>query len=152
MTKRIFSFILVSILLLTPFTASAANSQSYTYTSDNEPTRVPAPYETSAVITTQLGLSEPQDMAVANDSIYVLDSGNHRILVLSASDYSLLRSITFTKDGVPYDTQELTGICVDGATLLVVDHSGEKIFRTDMFGAVLQEYTSPYDEDSEGHR
>ena len=149
MIKRIFAFVLVAALLISTLTVSAANSQSYTYSSNNEPTRVPSPYETNLVLTSELSLSEPQDMAVNGDKIYVLDSGNHRILVLSSANYNVERSITFTKDNVAYETQELTGICVDKETILVVDHSGEKIFRTDMNGVVIQEYTSPYAEGSE---
>lgn len=149
MIKRIFTFVIVATLLVSTLTVSAANSQSYTYSSKNEPTRVPSPYETNLVLTSELSLSEPQDMAVSGGKIYVLDSGNHRILVLSSENYNVERSITFTKDGAAYETQELTGLCIDKETILVVDHSGEKIFRTDMNGVVIQEYTSPYAEGSD---
>lgn len=147
MGKRIICALLVMLLLCGTVSVSAANSVSYTYTTGGENTRVPAPYETTRVIFEELGLSEPQDMAVSGNYVYVLDSGNKRVLVLSAKDYSVVRSITFKKDGAPYDVQELTGICVDGNTLLIVDHSGEKIFRTDMNGNVSMEYTNPYEDD-----
>ena len=149
MLKRIFCVLGVLLILCGTLTVSAANSASYTYTSSNEPTRVPAPYETTRVLFDELGLSEPQDMAVTKDYIYVLDSGNKRVLLLSAKDYSPVRSITFKKDGAPYDVQELTGICVDGESLLIVDNSGEKIFRTDMNGNVSMEYVNPYGEGTE---
>ena len=147
MGKRIICVLFVMLLICGTFSVSAANSVSYTYTTGGENTRVPAPYETTRVLFEELGLSEPQDMTVSGNYIYVLDSGNKRVLVLSTKDYSFVRSITFSKDGVPYDVQELTGICVDGNTLLIVDHSGEKIFRTDMNGNVSMEYKNPYEDD-----
>lgn len=149
MMKKLICFFAVLLLLAGSFNVCAANSASYTYGANNEATRVPEPYKTVKVLSHELSLSEPQDMAVNGGYIYILDSGNHVIKVLSAKDYSLTRTIKFSRDGAEYATQELTGIFVDGDTILVVDHSGEKIFRTDMNGNVIKEYTNPYEDDSE---
>lgn len=149
MKKKITAIIIVLLLFCCSLTVNASNSVSYTYTAGNEITSVPAPYTTLSVITSELDLSEPQDMAVSDEYIYILDSGNHCIKVASAKDYKLVNTIAFKKDGVTYDTQELTGICVDGQTLLVVDHSGEKVFRTDLNGNVQKEYLSPYKKTSD---
>ncbi len=147
--KKIFVCVFVMLLLCGTLNVSAANSTSYTYTSKNQITSVPAPYETVEVISHQLGLSEPQDMVAKGDYIYILDSGNHCIKILSSDTYELLKTVTFTKDNAPYSTTELTGLCIDGETMLIADHSGEKVFRTDMSGNVIMEYTNPYSEDTE---
>lgn len=148
MSKKLISMLLVLLLLtITAFGASAANSISYTYTAKGDTARVPAPYETTQVLAHELGLSEPRDMEVSGEFLYVLDSGNSRIVVLKKTDYSFVREITFTQNGNEYATIELSGLCVDGDTLLVVDHGGEKIFRTDMNGKVFKEYTNPYPDD-----
>lgn len=150
MNKRLICFLVVLLALFScAFPVSAANSVSYTYNSKKEATRVPEPYETINVIAYDLGLSEPQDMAVSGKNIYILDSGNHRIVVLDSKTYGYVREIKFTNNGATYETIELTGLCIDGETILVVDHSNEKIFRITMNGEVLQEYVSPYDSDSE---
>ena len=100
MSKKLISMLLVLLLLtVTAFGASAANSISYTYTAQNKTARVPAPYEAVQVLAHELGLSEPRDMDVSGEFLYVLDSGNSRVVVLNKTDYSFVREITFTQDG-----------------------------------------------------
>lgn len=150
MSKKLVCLLTALLILASGlFTVSASSSQSYTYTSELEVSRVPDPYEAVGMYGPEWGLSEPKDMAVGGGYVYVLDSGNNRISVLSASDYRFIRYITFQQGGQPYDTFELTGLCLDGNTLLVVDHGSEKIFRINTNGEVLKEYVSPYEEGSE---
>lgn len=150
MSKKLISVLLVLLLLtLSAFGAGAANSISYTYTAKGETARVPAPYETTQVLAHELGLSEPQDMAVSGEYLYILDSGNYRVVVLSTADYSFVREIKIDQSGFSTEAAPaLTGLCIDGDTMLVVDNGSEKIYRTDMNGKLLQEYVSPYDKDS----
>ena len=90
----------------------------YTYDEWNEPIPSKTGYLPDDVVygdrdhTVQL--NAPEDMCVAEDStLYVLDSGNNRVVVLSPA-FALIRVIeTFTlPDGGSYTLQNPTGIAV----------------------------------------
>lgn len=148
MKRILIGIIAVMLLFSGVLTVSADSAKSYIYNKNNEPNRVLDPYTASRVYGTELKLQEPQDMVVNNDEIYILDSGNSEIKVISAKSYEFLRTIEFKKNNEPYSTFNLTGFCVDGDTILVVDYDNKTIFRTDMSGNVLQEYTDPIEGNS----
>ncbi|MDR1892440.1 MAG: YIP1 family protein [Oscillospiraceae bacterium] len=140
--KKILCFTaLFFVILMMPATAGS-NGKSYTYNAAKEAVSVPNPYNVREVLGAGLSLSEPSDIQADGEHIYVLDSGNARVVVLNKA-YAYEREIVFSKDGNSYKTNELTGLWVDGQTLLVVDHGAECIFRADMRGQVTQIYTAP---------
>lgn len=135
------------MLLLTLFLCTtgvaAATGESYTYNVRNEVQRVPDPYQAVQTVGADLLMNAPQDMVVNNEWIYILDSGNHRIVVLDRQ-YAFKREIRFQKDGKEYPTDDLSGIWVDNdQTILVVDHGSKMILRLSMQGEVLREYPRP---------
>ncbi len=147
--KRIVSTLIIILVIIScAFSASADSGKSYIYNNKNEANRILEPYSITKIIGSELNLSEPRDMVCKNNRLYILDSGNSEIKVLSAKDYTYIEKIILKKDKKPYEAGELTGICVDGDNLLVVDFEKKVILRTDMTGNIIKEYGNPLDEDS----
>lgn len=148
MKKILSTLIIVLVFISSAFSVNADSGKSYIYNNKNVVNRVLEPYTTTKIIGSELNLSEPQDMVCKNGKLYILDSGNSKIKVLSASDYSLIETIQLQKNNELYSAGELTGICVHNDNLLVVDYGNKVILRTDMSGNIIKEYGNPLDEDS----
>lgn len=140
----VITIFLLSALGLTTFSVSAFSPvKSYTYETSGDIKKTPSPYELNAVFGGgEVTLKEPEDMAVFEDKIYVLDSGNKRLAVVN-SDFTFSNFISFTKDGEEYKVEELKGIFVNKSGIYVVDRSGGCVFKTDFEGNVLKEYKKP---------
>lgn len=142
MLKKIICFIFALCMFLIPIDTLAASGNSYTYNSQNEAVPVPQPYSVNKTINLEYGLKEPMDMRINGEYIYILDSGNERVVVVDKS-YSLVKEIYIMKDGKPFKSDELTGLWVDGETILLADRRGEAIYRIDMNGELLRIYNAP---------
>ena len=147
--KRIISILIILLVLTSSaFSVKADSGISYIYNNKDEANRLLEPYSVAKVLGSGLNLSEPQDMVCKNGKLYILDSGNSEIKILSASDYSYQGKIRLKKNNQAYSAGELTGICIDGDNMLVVDYGNKIILRTDMSGNIIKEYGNPLSEDS----
>lgn len=85
------------------------------------------------------GLGEPQDLYVSDQQeVYILDSGNSRVVVLH-EDLTLARVIApTTAAGQPLTFEEAAGIfvCTDGR-ILVADKKGQTVYILDAAGRQL---------------
>lgn len=146
------------IILLTAmvFLVQAVSAESVSYVPYNSydynfyDESVPAPngYIPAAVIRgRELGcdsLSTPRDMCFFNNQLYILDSGNSRVLI---ADENLKVTQTITSlnyNGTPITFQNAEGlyVCEDG-TLLIADTEGERVIVANKDFAVTDLLTMP---------
>lgn len=116
---------------------------SYTYNCYNEPVTVSNPYYVKKSLGEELELDAPRDVKLYNGEIYILDSGNNRIVVLD-ENYGLLREfVLINSDNTPYEGRELTGIFITDDTLYTVDRLNECIVKSDLSGKISKIFYCP---------
>ncbi len=153
--KRFFAIILGVIVLigvLNPaFAEASLPDQAYTYDADN--TAVPAPnsFQVETIISeVTLGcsaFSSPQDIFVdSEDQIYLLDSGNCRVIWIN-ENYELENIIdTFDWNGEPLELAPAAqGIFYHEPTksLYITDTNNNRIVVSDRYGNVSRVYEKP---------
>lgn len=124
-------------------------SRSYTYNSRDEAVPTASPYQPAGVYYGKdMGvdaLSSPRDLYVTDaGEVYLLDSGNSRVVVLN-SDLTPLRVIQpAAEDGEPLVFGEAAGIsvCRDGR-LLIADRKGQAVYILDAEGRQLKKIEKP---------
>ena len=153
MFKRIISAVLAVICLFSVigFEASAASNVpylGYEYNSSDESVPAPVGYEPIAIYQgREMGtsaLSAPNDMCFYNNELYILDSGNSRIVVTDR-DMKFIREIgEITVDGQPLNYKDASGIyvCHDG-NILIADTLGGRIIECKNNGEGVRIFTRP---------
>lgn len=129
--------IVLMILLSMPLSVGAVNNipySTYIYNYDGEPVQSPHAYVPNRVIKgSELGISpmsSPEDLCLDSDgNIYVADTGNGRVVVISR-DLSQVRTLSsFTFEGVDYALKAPTGLFVtEDGELYVADSTGINIY------------------------
>jgi len=148
-TKIITFFVLVVSLLTISNTAGAVMYSSYYI--DYYKTAVPAPhaYVPSRIIYgADLGVGElksPQDVYTAGDAIYIVDTGNNRIIKTDLQ-FNVVQVIQqFQKDGQKDSLSSPYGVCVDKyGQLWIADKGNNRIVCLDAEGNFVKEVTSPH--------
>lgn len=147
--KRIITLICLLVWLLMPVQVSAQEPyRGYNY--DSYFSSVPAPNvygQDSCVTGVSLGIgdfSEPQDLYVEKESqtVYVLDSGNRRIVMLN-SDLEYVGQIDrFYDKGSELEVGIMTGIyVVPEAGIYLADPANARILLVDFEGNLIKAYT-----------
>lgn len=154
MKYKILSFAMAAITALSSLTSMTAMAeepyQGYTYNSYGE--RVPAPnaYLPQKVITgDDLGVGQmtrPTDIFVdENDDVYVVDSGNGRVLILDKS-FKLKKVLdTFVKNGQPSPLKDPDGIFAKPSTgkIYIADKGNSRVAICDYDGNIIEEIFKP---------
>ncbi len=151
MKQKILSFAVAAVVALSSLTAMAEEPyEGYTYNTYGE--RVPAPnaYLPQKVITgTELGigqLSKPADVFVdTNDDVYLLDSGNGRVVILD-KNFKLKKVLdNFVKDGQPSPLKDAAGIFAKPKTgkIYIADKGNSRVAVCDYDGNIIEEITKP---------
>ncbi len=156
MKKRIIClFLMVCILslgLALPASADSIPYGTYTYRLDeNDKTAVPIKdmYDFKKVIKgTDLGIGEflePSDIAIsAQGEVYVLDSGNSRIAVLSSSGEFIRQISGLTFEGKDINFKGAQGLSVDKkGEILIADGENSRVLRINPQGEVVGIITKP---------
>ena len=88
--------------------------------------------------------NKPKDFCVKDNEIYILDSGNSRIVVLN-TDYTLNRIIDSIINGEEtVDLSQASGLYSDDKGLLyIADPENQKVLIADSTGTVIKEITKP---------
>jgi hypothetical protein len=142
----------IIVAALCPKPAHASPYEGYTYSYWGEAVQSPIAYLPSRTITGQemgIGpLTTPSDMFTAPDgNVYVLDSGNGRIVVLN-SEWQAIREIKdFQHDGEQDTFNNPEGIFVTGAGhIYVADTDNRRIVELDGSGRFLRAIGAPQSE------
>lgn len=141
---------MLAISLLLPAGAWAATpGESYHYSSRRNATPAPEAYRPVAVLDgDRLGVGKfksPSDLFVAADGrVYIVDSGNNRIVVLD-SGWQLEQVIeSFTASGAVEQFNNPQGIYVTAAgQLFVADTDNRRIVELDAAGQFVRELLAP---------
>lgn len=140
--------IVVSLLLAFPVIAEGS-SFSYTYDYWNSSVPVPEPYTAdkplSGLAFGETGLNNPTDIFVGeNKSVYILDAGNNRIVVLD-ENLKFARQISLLgKDGAAIEFQEALGIFVDRNNhIYIADKTAKTVYIADETGHVEASIGTP---------
>lgn len=138
---RITSLLLALVLLVlcVPTESFALPYESYNYDYWENIVKTPAPYvPDGAISAVSLGLdkafSNPQDICVApNGDLYVADTGNNRIIVISAETEQVDRVITeFDNNGTADTFSAPAGVCVSqNNELYIADREHKRIVVLD---------------------
>ncbi len=158
MKKRFRNVLLVAILILSTFGesisafATTLPYDSYNYDYWDDIVFTPAPYTPETSYSgSYFGIgnfSSPQDVYVADDGVYIADTGNQRVVVLSLDLKEVIEVIdTFNYDGVETTFGEPYGLCVsDEGKLYVADKSQKKIWVLDADRNVVMTVEDPQSE------
>ncbi len=126
------------VLVIAP-TASAYEATNYTYTisAEGEWLRTQDAYLASGVLLKEAKLSDPRDVVVRNNKIYVADSGNSRLYVYDintgvATDWGV--DVLKTPSGV---------FVHNDGSVYVADVGAAAVFKFDANGALLTTYGRP---------
>ncbi|HKM18107.1 MAG: hypothetical protein GX228_03130 [Firmicutes bacterium] len=148
--------IILILMLLLGTTALAVESlvvpyESYTYDFWGSPVPAPHAYLPVRMMTgLDMGaeqLSNPQDITVVGNRVYILDTGKHRIIELD-ENFQFLRAITEFQNGDVVDkfsSPEGFFITPDG-TIYVADTGKERVVILGNDGNLLDIITSPHED------
>ena len=148
--KKIVSLLLVllvAVLVLGAMPVSAAEPfQTYTYSSDGFALYSPAAYSTPRTFDYRdifagytgavIDFDKPTDITTDDaGNIYLADSGNNRIVVMSGEDYKVKTIIqNFDNNGYADSFNECRGVFVDDEYVYVCDTNNERIVMFDRYG------------------
>lgn len=147
--RKIITFVMVFCMLAVAFctgSVSAAtvseNQDSYLYTYWQESVHAPAGYAFNRVISpAELGidsLNAPSDFYVDDNSnrLYILDSGNGRIVIINES-YKCEKIIdNFVFENEKLDIVGAQGLFVDGDKIIIADTEHNRVIVSDSNGEV----------------
>lgn len=134
---------------------STAIPYSYTYDPWGDPRESPNPFAPNAMITgSSMGIgnfSNPQDICVQGNLVYIADTGNNRIVVCDG-DWNLIRIIDSFASGGETDT--FRGPCgvfvTPGGDIYVADTDNQRIVHMDENLSAVKIITKPDDAMMEG--
>ncbi|MEJ6951466.1 YIP1 family protein [Natronospora cellulosivora (SeqCode)] len=156
MKNRTFTVLLIFFifLLLTSSAIAEIPYRNYTYNFWGNPTPAPQAYLPQKVINgNDLGVGSfrnPEDIFVRNNTLYILDSGNNRLIYFDR-DFKLINVIDqFKNNGEMDSLNSPRGLYVDEyETIYLADTENNRILLFDYQGELINEYGVP-DVDVEG--
>lgn len=137
--KKLLAAVLTVLMMLPCFTAGAAQSTAYTYTIsvDGNWIRTQDAYIPSRIYLKNDGLSNPQDLFISGDEMYVADAGNARVVILNRKTGDI-REFRYDEFAAP------SGIFVAAdKTLYVADPKATAVFIFAPDGTLKQKLSRP---------
>ena len=143
-------YIMTLLLLFSVCATGAAAEEAYTgYNYDAWGDSVYAPNAYSVKTTlkaTDVGIaafSSPTDMVISGEKLYILDSGNNKIVIVN-NQYQVLQSFhLMDHQGMVQDITGAQGIFVKDTQLLVADTKGARVLLTDLDGTIQKIFNAP---------
>lgn len=150
--KKIASILSVlAVFTLVANSAFAIESQTfrgYTYNTWGESVPAPSGYYASNILKGEdLGTTpfkSSQDLFVSKDTLYVLDTGNNRILAID-KDFKLIKELKEFKgsNGEILTLKNPQGMYVRDNDIYIADTENSRILKTDLDGKILKIYGKP---------
>ena len=152
MKRKTAALLLALLLSLTlSLTASAASMTpylGYEYNSADESVPAPVGYEPEAIFYgTDIGsgaLSAPADLCFLGDDLYLLDSGNSRIIVTDPDlkQKQIIGKITLNGEELDYTGAQGLYLCQNG-NILIADTDHDRVIEADPSGAGIRVFSKP---------
>ncbi|MBH1941136.1 hypothetical protein I5677_09560 [Mobilitalea sibirica] len=151
--SKVLAGLLLLITALTPVVSVSADASFYTYNYDVYDVELPSPDAYTAqdlLLGTYLGIGDfrnPKGLFVRGETIYVVDTGNNRIVVAD-KNFNLIDEIT----SVNLDGEESTFLnpqdifVAENGDLYICDTDNNRVLHTDKNKNVIKVYTKPNDE------
>ncbi|MBR7132005.1 MAG: hypothetical protein IKD04_00575 [Clostridia bacterium] len=147
--KRLIS-VLAAATVLTAFAPTASADvpyRSYNYNSYGEAVESANIYEPYLVLSGEKinagGFIAPNDVFVKGDILYILDSGNNRIVKYGLTDKAVSEYLV-SDNGNSVELNKATGIYVDdGGTVYIADSGNQCVWVCGADGAVKAQVTKP---------
>ncbi len=152
--KRIVCMLLAVLWILSAAASASQPDEAYTYNSKNEAVPAPNVYQVERILDgAAMGcsnLNTAQDIFVdGQDHIYILDSGNRRVVILD-ENYSCIRELTEFRDENGSTTlgDGAQGIFYheDTGMLYIADTSNNRVLVSDLTGKLCHVYSKPESE------
>lgn len=153
--KKAIACLLLLITVLIPCSRASANSNFYTYSYDYYGIELESPDAYTAediLIGSRLGeevgdFVSPSGLFVRDENIYIVDTGNNRIVVVDKG-FNLVRIIVSIEiDGEQSFFNQPTDVFVDEkGDLYICDKLNQRIIHTDKELNLIKLYTKPTDE------
>jgi len=131
--------LLCSFILLTPVSAAAESAATYTYTPSVDGTwvRTQDAYQVTEVILQELTLTQPQDILVKNDILYIADTGSGKVILYNLKD----------KTSAEWGAGEITSpaglFLTKENDLYVADNTAGEVVVFNEKGEITQRYGRP---------
>ena len=140
--KKIIAFFITSALLVTficriPAGAVSSTAYNYTVSVDGKWIRTQDAYLPCGVLLKEAGLSQPQDIFIKGDEIYIADSGNARVLVYNMKN----KSVRTVGDGI-FTSPSGVFVSADD-TVYVADSKAPAVFILSPSGKLLRTIGKP---------
>lgn len=129
--------VLMCALICVPTQARSSTTYNYTISVDGDWIRTQDAYVPGAIYLRDMGLSEPEDIFIKDDILYVADSGNARVIAYNMTD----NTHTVIGEGTLVSP---CGIFVtDDGTVYVADRKAPAVFIFDNSGTLIQTISTP---------
>jgi len=129
----------VCIVLLTPATAAAESAATYTYTPsiNGSWVRTQDAYQVTEVILQEITLTQPQDMLIRDNILYIADTGSGKVILYN------LETEAVTEWGVGELSSPAGLFLTDDKQLYVADNTAGAVVVFNKNGEVTQRYGRP---------
>ncbi len=141
MKKMLIFICLAAIILIVPnmnvqaVTTSSTPYKTYTIGPKNRRIETQTAYEPAGYFDTAYSLSNPEDMYIKDDYMYIADTGNHRILKVDQNNQSEI-----IVDGL----NTPTGVHVDDSgNIFVADKGDRVVYKYDALGVLIDTFGRP---------
>ena len=148
--KALTVLLIIVLVIVSAINVSAltVNTDSYVFgESENEKISIPSPYNFKQLIVKAGGsndsFSEPSDLVVKDDVMYIADKGNNRIVKMSLTGEFITEYLN--SDNGAFNGP--SGVFVDSLNhIFVADTNGGRIVHLDEEGAFIEEFVKPKSE------
>lgn len=147
--KRTFLVITLLVAMLCNIPSQAASFYSYTYNDTKAVAAPDAALPVRNVSGNDLGVGPfdvPQDLFIYNNELYIVDTGNSRIVITDLNFKNVRIISEFDNNGKKDKFKEPEGICVAKDEIYIADTKNARIVKLDMQGNLLMIIDSPKDE------
>lgn len=132
----VFSIFLILLSCTVSVSASQGTAYTYTISVDGNYIRTQEAYIPSAIYLKDAGLSQPNDIFISGNLMYLADTGNKRLVI-----YDLIKKKIDTVENDSFASP--SGIFVSDSNIYVADKDAEAVFIMDLHGKLLKTIKRP---------
>lgn len=148
--KRSLIVVAVLVAMLCNIPSEAAAFYSYIYNNESKSVAAPdAALPIRNVTGADFGagaLNVPQDLVIYNDKVYIVDTGNHRIVITDLEFTTSTVISGFNNNGIQETFSEPQGVCVTDDAIYIADTKNARVVKLNHAGELQVIIKDPKDE------